>query len=128
LLEQYAKEVEIDTSIDATNVMDKQMSAPNVKHKWLYRLMQARMQLLKYTEEKEAILQAAIEHNPARLKISNAAIKASVESKDEVKALNTKINRYTLLVDYLDGVVNKIYTQIGFDFKNLVELMKMEQL
>lgn len=126
LIEKYGKEVETDTQIDATNVLDKQYSAPNTKHKWLYRLIQSKRLLAEQVKQKEDILNDTFENNnPAKL--SKAVIKTKVDNSKEVKKLNDDIIQQQLLVDYLFGVVN-IYSQIGFDFKNLVELIKMEQL
>ncbi len=125
LIEKYAAELDIDTQVDITNIMDKQLSAPNVRHKWLYKLVQAKQGLLALYDEKEALMQVKMAGNA--LPISNPSVKKKAESDVDVYAITKKIHRQELLVDYLDGAVKQI-NQIGFDFKNLVELMKMENL
>lgn len=127
LLEEYSKEIEMDTQIDVTNVMEKQLSAPNVKHKWLFRLMKSKKALLDLIELKENFLNGALlKDNP--LKLSKAVVASKLETQADFKNIQKKIKEQELLVEFLDGAVNKIFTQIGFDFKNIVELMKMEQL
>ena len=125
LIEQYAKELDIDTQIDLTNVMEKQMSAPNVRHKWLYRLTQSKQGLLRLLDEKEALMHHKMQGNP--LPVSAPALKRKAEGDSDIRTLNTKIREQELLVEHLDGAVKQI-NQIGFDFKNLVEMMKMENL
>ena len=127
LLEEYSKEIEIDTQIDVTNVMEKQLSAPNVKHKWLFRLMKSKKALLDLIELKDNFLNGVLlKDNP--LKLSKAVVASKLETQADFKNIQKKIKEQELLVEFLDGAVNKIFTQIGFDFKNIVELMKMEQL
>lgn len=127
LLEEYSKEIEMDTQIDVTNVMEKQLSSPNTKHKWLFRLMKSKKALLDLIELKENFLNGALlKDNP--LKLSKAVVASKLETQADFKNIQKKIKEQELLVEFLDGAVNKIFTQIGFDFKNIVELMKMEQL
>lgn len=127
LLEEYSKEIEMDTQIDVTNVMEKQLSSPNTKHKWLFRLMKSKKALLDLIELKENFLNGALlKDNPLRL--SKAVVASKLETQADFKNIQKKIKEQELVVEFLDGAVNKIFTQIGFDFKNIVELMKMEQL
>jgi hypothetical protein len=127
LLEKYSKEIEMDTSIDVTNIMEKQLSCPNVKHKWLFRLMKAKKHLIDLVELKDNFVNNIMsKDNP--LKLSKAVIANRLETQGDYKELQKRIKEQEILVEYLDSSVNKIFSQMGFDFKNLVELMKMEQL
>ena len=127
LIETYSKEIEMDTSIDVTNIMEKQLSSPNVKHKWLFRLMKAKKHLIDLVELKDSFINNVMnKDNP--LKLSKAVISNKLETQGDYKELQKRIREQELLVEYLDSSVNKIFSQMGFDFKNLVELMKMEQL
>jgi hypothetical protein len=127
LLEEYSKEIEMDTSIDVTNILEKQFSSPNTKHKWLFRLTKAKRELLNLINEKDNFLNNVMNRdNP--LKLSKAVISNKLDSHEEYKALQRKIKDQEILVEYLDSNVNKVFSQMSFDFKNLIELMKMEQL
>ena len=125
-IEQYAKEIEEDTSIDIVNLRDKQFSSPQTKHKWLYKMTMEKKRLLELYEKKDQIMVTKNIDNP--LQLSRAAMKAKADKDDDVIELNKEIKKQELLVEYLDAAVNKIFSQMGFDFKNLVELIKMEQL
>lgn len=127
LLETYSKEIEMDTSIDVTNIMEKQLSCPNVKHKWLFRLMKAKKELIDLVELKDNFVNNVMnKDNP--LKLSKAVIANKLETQGDYKNLQKRIKEQEILVEYLDSSVNKIFSQMGFDFRNLTELMKMEQL
>jgi predicted transcriptional regulator len=126
-LDEYAREIESDTSIDVTNILEKQFSSPNTKHKWLYRLAKEKRELLKMVDEKDSYLsQIMNKDNPLRL--SKAAISNKLDSQEDYKKLQKTIKEQEILVEYLENSVNKIFSQMGYDFKNLVDLMKMEQL
>jgi hypothetical protein len=126
LIDQYAKEIEMDTNIDRLNVMDKQLSSPNIKHKWLFRVIKVKRNLLRLQEAKEMMILQEMESNTLRL--SKAIIMSRVESNVEAKKLTRQIKEHELLIEYLDRAVDKIFSQMGFDFRNLVELIKLETL
>ena len=50
-IDKFAEELDRDTQVDATNIMQRQLSAPNVRHKWLYRLVMAKKELIKLDEQ-----------------------------------------------------------------------------
>ncbi len=126
-IDEYAKEIEMDTSIDRTNVLEKQFSSPNTKHKWLFRLIKAKKILVDLVEDKNSYIQNKIvKDNP--LNLSKSVIANKAETQIEYKALQKSIRDQELLVEYLESSVNKIFSQMGFDFKNLVDLIKIEEL
>jgi hypothetical protein len=124
-IDKYSAELDADTQVDATNIMQRQLSAPNVRHKWLYRLVMAKKALIKLDEQKEAIISEKL--NISNLPVSNLAARKNIERSPEIASIDKSIRCQELLVDYLDSAVKQM-NQIGFDYKNLVELMKLEQL
>ena len=126
LLDEYSKEIEMDTSIDVTNLMEKQLSSPYVKNKWLYRLMQTKRELISLEEARDAFLRNAENDNP--LKLSKNALKNKAETQLEYRSMELKIKEQELLVNYLQSAINVIFDKIGYDFKALVQMMKMEML
>ncbi len=107
--------------------MEKQFSSPNVKHKWLFRLMQARRDYITLENARDSYVHNIL-NNDNPLQLSKSVVEKKIHSQAEYRILVNKIKEQEILIAYLDAAVNKIFTQIGFDFKNLVELMKMEQL
>lgn len=126
LIQEYSEQIEEDTRIDVLNLKDKQLSSPNVKHKWLFKLTMEKKKLLELLEKKDHIVAGKMRDNP--LELSKARIQAKANIDDAMIALNKEIKKQELMIEYLDGAVNKIFSQMGFDFRNLVELLKMEQL
>ena len=127
LMHEYSKKIDMDTQIDATNIFEKQLLAPNLKHQWLYKLVQCKRTLIELIEKRDDIINGLVNNNPMGIN-SKASVKFNAERSPDVIKLNKKIREQELLVDYLDGAVNKIFSQMGFDFKNLVELLKLEQI
>lgn len=127
LLEKYAKEAEIDTQIDAVNVLEKQFSAPNVAHKWNYRWIQAGKKLIELRQKRDSMVNDALENdNPAKL--NKAIIKAKVENSKEMKELQKDIAEYELLEKYLDRCLMHIFgSSSGFTYKNIIDLLKREE-
>lgn len=124
-IDAYASELDTDTQVDSTNILQKQLSAPNVRHKWLYRLVMAKKTLIRLDESKEELISQKL--NMSNLPVSNIAARKNAERQNDVAAIDKELRQQELLVDYLDSAVKQM-NQIGFDYKNLVELMKLEQL
>lgn len=124
LFEKFSRELEMDTQLDATNVLDKQYSLPNIRHKWMYRLRQCQRTMFKLVDAKNEYIEKAIQNTPIQL--SKAKINRSIESDEKYKQLLEEIHSYESLIQYLDININKNLTSMGFDIKNIVELLKME--
>ena len=125
LIDQYAKELEFDTQVDSTNIMEKQLAAPNIKHKWLYRSVMSKKRLLALSYQKEDLINEKLKSS--NLPISNPTIKKNLERQPDIMELDREIRQQEILVDYMDNAVKQL-NQIGFDYKNIVELMKLENL
>jgi hypothetical protein len=124
-IDKYASELEMDTQVDSTNIFQKQLSAPNVRHKWLYRLVMCKKKLYILSEQKDNLINEMMK--TSRLPVSNIAARKNFEKEPNIVLLDKEISKQELLVDYLDSAVKQL-NQIGFDYRNLVELLKLEQL
>lgn len=126
LIDLYSKELEQDTDIDILDVLDKQRRLPNIRHKWQFRLMNAKRDLLKLEEAEKDFLNKVLSDCPVDLSKAKAAKKA--ENDSNYRVLQTSIKEYLILIEYLEVAVNKNLYQMGYDIKNLIDLMKFEQL
>lgn len=127
-IKEYSAQIEQDTHIDITNVMEKQLSSPNIKHKWLYKKVLEQKKLIDLIDKKDSFINNAVNKNDPTIRVSKAAIAANAANEPTYKELQRQIKDQELLVEFLDAAVNKIFTQMGWDFRNIVDLMKMEQL
>ena len=126
-LDKYMEEMVQDTGVDNFNILDIQMKLPAIKHKWVGRLMRHKVEVkdLRRTKE-ELILKLAgqlISESPVKV-ASNLAEK-KVSKVDSVLRIDQKIKDIYILIEYLEKV-EKIFSSMTFDIKNVTEIMKLE--
>jgi len=129
LLDQYIDEIEKDLQINEFNLKDSSMKAPARKHYWVSKLIRHKKNLLKLRilrdSVKKEIVGKIIEESPVKVTIP-VAEKASYKH-DKMKEISEKISNEELLIEFLEKT-EKTFSAVGFDIKNIIEIMKMEQL
>lgn len=127
ILEEYKKEIIEDTKIDQINILDKQLMLPTLKHKWVSRLIDSKKSLIKLNKKKKDIKKMVIDQiqNDIPKNLPKAALDIKIEGSEKVKDINEEIEKYELLIDYLERV-EKIFSSMSFDIKTATELIKME--
>ena len=127
IIEQYTVESSIDTNIDRLNVTDVQEKLVNNKHKWSARLINHKIKLNKYRNQRFIILQEKIEEyqNTQPVMVNKSIAEKAVSRKKDIRNIDNKIENEILIIQHVEN----IYKNISFatnDIKNLVELMKLE--
>jgi hypothetical protein len=127
ILEEYKKEITEDTKIDQINILDKQLMLPSIKHKWVARLIDSKKNLNKLNKKKKDIKKLVVEQIQDNIpkNLPKAALDLKIEGSEKVKEINDEIEKYELLIDYLEKV-EKIFSSMSFDFKTATDLIKME--
>ena len=74
---------------------------------------------------KKDLVTRIIAEAPVRITQQTAEIAA--ESTDELVAINDSIKEYELIIEYLEKV-EKIMAGMGYDIRNIINIMQMEQL
>ena len=127
IINQYLKEVSIDTNLDRLEVTSTQEQSVANKHKWSARLIHHKINLNNLKSKRYSLLEQYItdyqDKEPVR--VNKSIAERAVENKKDVKALDLKIQNESLIISFLEN----IYKNISFatnDIKNLVELMKLE--
>ena len=127
IINQYLEEASIDTNLDRLDVTATQEQLVTNKHKWSARLINHKISLNKFKQQRGALLERFVteyqDNEPVRANKSIA--EKAVEKRKEIKSLDTKIQNELLVISFLEN----IYKNISFatnDIKNLVELMKLE--
>ena len=124
-MEDIAKDLEINDF----NIKEQQMRLPGRKHFWAARLMDAKRK--KYAlithkrNTKETLIKGIIAESAVRITSSTAG--QAAEQTDKMKDINDKIRENDFIIEYLDSTM-KIFNSLTWDIKNLVELVKLEQL
>ena len=127
IIEQYTVESSIDTNIDRLNVTDVQEKLVNNKHKWSARLINHKIKLNKYRNQRFTILEEKIEEyqNTQPVMVNKSIAEKAVSKKKDIRVIDNKIENEILIIQHVEN----IYKNISFatnDIKNLVELMKLE--
>lgn len=127
IIEQYTVESSIDTNIDRLNVTEVQEKLVNNKHKWSARLINHKIKLNQYRNQRFTILEEKIEEyqNTQPVMVNKSIAEKAVSKKKDIRVIDSKIENELLIIQHVEN----IYKNISFatnDIKNLVELMKLE--
>jgi len=129
LLDKYKEEIKKDLIIDDFNIKDVQLKLPSRKHFWAARLIDARIaqkQLIsKKIRLKELLTSKVAEESPVSL--SPGGIDKLVSNRAEIHKINDKIEEYDMIILYLEKV-EKIFSSMHWEIKNIIDLNKLEQL
>lgn len=129
ILEKYQEEAAEDVQIDMINVQTLQMILPSKKHKWVARLINARRKLKQLETNRTNLLEdisTQISEKSAT-SLSNHALKAAASKHASIKTVDQQISEMKLVIEYLERL-EKVFSSMTFDFKNIVELIKLETL
>lgn len=129
LLKRYIKEIADDLKIDEMNIKDVQMRLPSRKHFWAARLINHRITLEKQKLERDKLRRELVSKvaDNAPVKLSQNSIEKTVDSLDEMGELRLGIREHELIIELLEKT-EKNFSSLTYDIKNIIELMKLEQL
>jgi hypothetical protein len=129
LLDKYREEISKDLVFNEINIKDAQYKLPSRKHFWCARLIDAKISLNRLNKDKknlkEQLSKALISQSP--VKLTPAAALTAVENSDKVREINDQIKDYEVLVEYLEKV-EKIFSTMHWEIKNIIEINRQEQL
>jgi len=129
LLKKYFEEVGKDLVLDDFNIKEQSMRLPARKHYWVAKLIKAKIERNQTFEKKRKlkknITKEVIATSP--VKLSQSAAEQAAERHESLSSLTSKIKELDIIIEYLEKV-EKTMSQMGFDIKNAVEIMKMEQM
>lgn len=128
-LEAYIEEVKADTKLDEFSVKDVQLKLPGLKHKWVGRLIRTKATVHRLQRDKEVIKKklAELYRHQAPVTVSLPTAEKAVENHDKIVDLSDKIHEHLLVIEFLEKV-ERIFSSMTYDIKNLVDLIKLETL
>ena len=125
LMDEVAK----DLVLDDFNIKEVTLRLPARKHYWVAQLIKTKISrnqtFVKKRELKKNITREVIATSP--VKLTQSAAEQAAERHDTLAELNNKIREFDVIIEYLEKV-EKVMSQMGFDVKNAVDIMKMEQM
>lgn len=128
-LQQYIEEVGKDLVLDDFNIKEQSLRLPARKHYWVAKLIQAKIERNQTFEKKKQLKRnitvELIATSP--VKLSHTSAEQAAERHESLAALTSRISELSIIIEYLEKV-EKTMSAMGFDIKNVVELIKMEQM
>lgn len=127
IFEKYKAELTEELDLSDFNMKDVQLKMPAIKHKWVARLIQQKIELAKYKKLKNEAIDVVIEslRKEGPVLISDIALAKQAEKNETVQKINSKIHETEILIEYLEKV-EKVCSSTTYDIKNLVEIKKLE--
>lgn len=127
-MKEYKTQIDEDLKINEINLSEKSFNVPHKKHYWCTRLILETQELFKMERTKKKIekelSKAKMKDSP--IQFSNTSIKSMVNETDTMQKLIQDIEDQKLLVEYLNKV-EKIFSYITNDIKNIIEVKQLEQ-
>lgn len=123
----YKESIEKDLKIDQFNIHNKVNEIPSLKHFWVAKLIESKIELKKLQKKKNELLKKVRESQQIGLKLSVSSLKEMEEKSPVLSEINEQIEEMELIVEYLEKT-EKVFSSTTYDLKNAIELMKMEQM
>ena len=129
ILKKYISEIGSELNIDEMNLKESSMRAPARKHFWVSRLITHKLELNEAKKLKEKTIKALMSkvESDSPIAMSKINLEKSIENTDEIKTLNHQIKEHEMIVEYLEKV-EKIYSSLTYDIKNMVQMTSLEQM
>jgi hypothetical protein len=124
---KYKEAIENDLKIDQFNIHNKINEIPSLKHFWVAKLIESKIDLKKLQKRKSELLKKVRESQQVGLKLSLSSLKEIEEKSPILSDINQEIEETELIIEYLEKT-EKIFSSATYDIKNAIELMKMESL
>ncbi len=129
IIDQYKKEIEEELHVDEFNIKDVAMKTPGRKHFWVCKLIQHKRNLLNLKAErynlKKELVKLIQQESP--IKVTLPIAEKTAYQHEKMIALQYSIDEQDLIIEFLEKT-EKTFTSLSFDIKNIIEIMKMEQL
>lgn len=129
LYNRYKREIQEEVKIDGFNIKEVAMLVPSKKHFWAARLNDHRIEIADLKTKKAKILRALVEKADASspVKLSKVNLEKMIEEMPEIQDLESKIKEQEHIITYLEDE-RWTFSKLTEDVKNVIEVMKLEQL
>lgn len=123
IINNFQAELVNDIKMDELTIKEKAMLAPSTKHKWVARTTQYKGTLLKLEHTKKRVIKTKVIDVPVAL--SRSAKEDLMQSDDEISSINACIDQVKIILEYLEKV-EKLTGSLTYDYKNVIDLQKLE--
>lgn len=129
IIDQYKKEIEEELHVDEFNIKDVSMKTPGRKHFWVCKLIQHKRNLLNLKAERYNLKKELVKliQKESPVKVTTPVAEKTAYQHEKMVELQHRIDEQELIIEFLEKT-EKTFTSLSFDIKNIIEIMKMEQL
>lgn len=124
---KYKEAIERDLKIDQFNIHNKVNDIPSLKHFWVAKLIESKIEIKKLQRKKTDLIKKVNESQDVGIKLSTSSMNNVIAKSPVIAEINEQIEELELIVEYLEKA-EKIFNSTTYDLKNAIELMKMEQM
>ena len=125
-LNELKEEFKEHVHLTPSNLDERVMRIPALKHYWVEWLITAKRERYKLLNDKKRIKKALIEAEVGKSVVSlTKQTLDKMEDRDELQIINEQLQELDFTIEYLDYAVG-IMTFIGNDVKNILELQRQQ--
>lgn len=123
----YKEGIEKDLKIDQFNIHNKVNDIPSLKHYWVAKLIESKIELKNLQKKKNQLIKKVNESAEVGIHFSSQTAKNLMAKSPVIIEINEEIEEMELIIEYLEKA-EKIFSSTTYDIKNAIELMKMENM
>lgn len=129
VLSNYIQQIKNDLEINQINIADVARKLPARRHHWAARLIEHKIKINELEKQKSNIIKevSAKIGRDSPVLMSSKTIQNAAESSSDIQSINEQIATNKLIVEFLEQV-QKNFFSASHDVRNIVEIMKLEQL
>ncbi len=123
VLPRFEKELMEDVKMDELTIKERAMLAPTVKHKWGARTVQYKSMLIKLKSAQKALIKKVSSTSPVSL--TKTTLEHIANNSPELQQVQEGMEKIETIIEYLEKV-EKLTSSLTFDYKNVIDLQKLE--
>lgn len=124
---KFKEAIDKDLTFDEFTVYDLCKRLPNLKHFWVSKLMESKIDLETLKKKKNELIKVATEKFKSEIGLRKETALQQINSSPNLLKINESIKETELIIEYLEKV-EKVFSSTSYDIKNVVELLKMQQM
>ena len=123
VLPRFEKELMEDVKMDELTIKERAMLAPTVKHKWVARTVQYKSMLIKLKSAQKALIKKVSSTSP--VSSTKTTLEHIANNSPELQQVQEGMEKIETIIEYLEKV-EKLTSSLTFDYKNVIDLQKLE--
>ena len=125
---EFIEDLEIDLEINEMELRDKVLRAPGLKAKWIQIYYEELDYKEKLEEARDKIKEKYLSkygEDPSQPKFM---INQKISDNADVKKIEKALKEQEKVVRYLNDINRNIWSGFGFEIKNILEILKLENM